>query len=1362
MSESDFGSEAGSADRISVEHLCQVFDTDWRRGTQPVLENALGSVPQHSQRRLFRELLPIELRHRRRLRHAFDRKEYIDRFADFTAEIDLIFREDGPEKTQLAPRPKAEEVEDPRRIGRFIVERRLGVGGFGRVYLAYDPKLKRHVAVKVMHTGLARGEDVLREAQNAAGLTHEAIVTIYDVSTETDEPFIVQEFVSGEPLSDKLEAGHHYFIEEVVQLIVRIARGLGFAHRHRVFHRDLKPSNILIDSAGSPRLIDFGLALHESDRQHHRGEVAGSLSYMSPEQFRGESHRIDDRTDIWSLCVIFYRLLTGRLPFDGTSGGLVAEEVQFFDPTPPRQIDPAIPVALERIVLKGLEKRMADRYAVCGDLVEDLERAGAGTESVETQRQHSPGGLGMSDIAAEPATEVSEASNSTSREAIPVVPRGLLSFTAADADFYPTLLPGPFDRDGMPTSISFWLDRIANVDPSKAIPVGIIYGRSGCGKSSLIRAGVLPRLSRDTIPVYADCTDVGTERRIIEAVDVKCSDSAGDMDIMKRFVAIRESSRKKRNRKVLVILDQFEQWLHGRTDIAREQLTLALRQCDGVNLQVLLVVRDDFWLAVTQFLRAVEVPLAEDRNMMAVELFGKRHARHVLKRFGIAYGAFPPLAEEQTDEHDRFLDVAIEELSDGTHVPCVTLSLFAHMLKGQEWTGSALATLGGTGGVGVHYLERVFDGDSGPLLLRRYSKEAKQVLDLLLPQHGKDIKGHTRTRAELKKETGLDETGLSELLSLLDKELSLVAVSDADEDEPEARRCYRLAHDYMVAPIREWSSLSKRRTRRGRALLDLRESASRWNEQRIPGLLPSVTDYIRFQMLVGRSDRRSLEQEHLRAWGHRYYKRIAASVFLLGVGLLAASESRNRIGIRSAVRARTAELRRADSAEFDGIIAELKQLGSTADDELRQLETSDDPRLRNRSWLVRHDSKLGPLQGGLGARAADMIRDCDAVEGQRLLRILGQDSSASLRDLNNSMVSHETVDCTTVRYAAAMALLGDTRIARTLVGPGVNPRYRSNLTSFMSNWAVDWTTVLELVKGENNNSQLRSAAANAISLAWERLDPLTQTAALRSCQGLVNSCDEPVLVSSFSHILEQTGEYAPPAGSRSTSGKGWFVNSVGIRFLRIHRSKSVAHGHVYLSDREITNGLVRDFLRDELASQFERPPLVESEPSNLPARRISFYQAARFCNWLSEQEKLEPCYDEKTWACQAEKNGYRLPTFAEFDYAARGVAGKNYPWHCMDRADDDLLADYEVLAKKSGTGHQPGTRLPNSAGFYDTLGNIAEWTWRNNEPIVYSTYGTGVIGATSVHVRAGSTVEVKPNDIDSATLIGFRLAITTQ
>ena len=127
---------------------------------------------------------------------------------------------------------------------------------------------------------------------------------------------------------------------------------------------------------------------------------------------------------------------------------------------------------------------------------------------------------------------------------------------------------------------------------------------------------------------------------------------------------------------------------------------MALRQCDGVSLQVLIVVRDDFWLAVSQFLRAIEVPIAEDQNTMAVELFGNRHARDVLKRFGMAYGAIPKTVEEQTDDHNRFLDVAISDLSDGSHVPCVTLSLFAHMFKGQDWTGAALSSMGGTDAVG--------------------------------------------------------------------------------------------------------------------------------------------------------------------------------------------------------------------------------------------------------------------------------------------------------------------------------------------------------------------------------------------------------------------------------------------------------------------------------------------------------------------------------------------------------------------------------------------------------------------------------------------------------------------------------------
>ncbi len=1354
----------------SFGDLCAAFEDAVEKGLNPDIGEIVESARCNNREALFRELLKIETRSRSENGQPKALAEYLDQFPEYEAEIESVLGERANEKTLLTGSSGSLTAETPDSIGRFKIVRLLGIGGFGRVYLARDPKLKRDVAIKVMRSGISHSDEVLKEAQSAAQLNHEAIVRIYDVDVDAAEPYIVQEYVKGESLADRLKKGQSFSTAEAIQLMIRLADALGFAHRHRLFHRDLKPGNVLIERSGMPRLIDFGLAIHEEDREQHRGEIAGSIGYMAPEQFRGESHRVDDRTDIWSLCVIFYRLLTGRLPFDGSSGGLVAEEVQFVDHVSMRQLDATIPATLDRIVGKGLAKRMVDRYSSCSELIEELEivrdSSCAGDVSLEGQPPEAARFVATRN---ESGSAAELASDSLSDANVLVVPRGLSSFSEADSKFYPSLLPGPFDRDGLPTSIGFWLDRIANVDPAKAVPIGVVYGRSGCGKSSLVRAGILPRLSRNVIPVYADCTDRGTEQRIIEAVDASFGESTCDMDILRRFVAIRESSRRKRNPKVLIILDQFEQWLHGRTNIAQERLTMALRQCDGVSLQVLIVVRDDFWLAVSQFLRAIEVPIAEDQNTMAVELFGKRHARDVLKRFGLAYGAIPKTVEQQTDDHNRFLDIAISDLSDGAHVPCVTLSLFAHMFKGQDWTGAALSSMGGTDAVGVQYLERVFDRDAGPLLLRRYAKQARNVLELLLPAHGSTIKGHTRTRAELQERTELEEAELGELLRLLDKELSLIGVSDDTTGTSAAtERKYRLAHDYMVNPIRSWNASSQRRSRRGRAMLDLRESASVWDEQRVSGLLPSTFDYIRFRTLTPGSERRPIESDYLEAWERHNFKRILASFVLIAVALVAGNWYLSRTSRKAVVASKLKGLGQIEEG-FDDFADGLGTLRLRTED-LKEVLESSDTRLRIRGWLLKARLDGEEWDAEAVRKTIHCIEDCDPLEGRQLVRLLRREQADAVREVRKKYLASKDLRQQS-RLASVLLLLGDTSGASDLVKPNTDPLPRSLITQHIADWSEDLSQVATMLRDSDTKPVIRSAMADAIALGWPDVEETQQPSIRVACKELLRvGCEQPTLVSSVAHILEADAGYAMPPGTEPARGDNWFVNSVSLRLLRLG-PKSGKHGNTFLSDREISNRLIHQFLAKPDGLRDERVEAVRDHALAMPADMVSLETAVQFCNWLSEREELSPSYEptESGWRLVDNAGGYRVPGFEELDFAARGIAGPSYPWHCMSSPDDVLLANYESTAHEigkfvsGGVSLPVGSRLPNSLGFFDTLGSVREWVWTRNprDASLFYIYG-GSSKSSANRVKAGFSVR-DPDGLPPAlrkARVGFRIAIT--
>jgi serine/threonine protein kinase len=251
------------------------------------------------------------------------------------------------------------------------VERLLGEGGFGRVYLAHDDQLQRRVAIKVPHARLVGhttdAEAYLAEARTVARLEHPHIVPVYDAgSTERFSFFVVSRYIDGTDLKQRLKESR-LSLHEAMDLVVTVAEALHFAHKQGLVHRDIKPGNILLDRTGKPFVGDFGLALREQD-VGKGPRYAGTPPYMSPEQARGEGHRVDGRSDIFSPGVVLYELLTGRRPFKAESQDELLEQIANVEARPLRQIDDAIPKELERICLKALAKRSTERYTTAKDM----------------------------------------------------------------------------------------------------------------------------------------------------------------------------------------------------------------------------------------------------------------------------------------------------------------------------------------------------------------------------------------------------------------------------------------------------------------------------------------------------------------------------------------------------------------------------------------------------------------------------------------------------------------------------------------------------------------------------------------------------------------------------------------------------------------------------------------------------------------------------------------------------------------------------------------------------------------------------------------------------------------------------------
>lgn len=775
--------------------------------------------------------------------------------------------------------------------GRYQLIRPLGQGGFGMVYLANDSELGRKVALKVPRWDKELEADAvsrfLKEGQTLAKVSHPGVVGVFDVGVTPDSvPYVVMQYVEGEPLSAILKAGK-LDLTRMMDYLLQIGDALVSAHASGLTHRDLKPSNILVGLDGVIRIVDFGLALHEDLTRAELESVhpAGTPVYMAPEQMRGENHLIDHRTDIWAFGVVLYQFLTGRVPFRSRNPRELFRYICRRNPHLPSLVNTSVPPELERICLRCLQKSMDDRYQSMEVVQAELrsflkehviwDSSAPVSPTVHRARfemlERSP-----SVPVDQSVSMLSQSLNSVQtdgwsdprpgeRTSLELVPKGLRAFDQNDAPFFHRLLPGPVDRKGVPESIRFWLSRLDPANSLERIPVGLIHGPSGCGKSSFVRAGLLPGLSRNVVVLFVDCTTDLLEYEILERLRREFPELPTEWDLGESLRRIRLGGFLPSGERLLIVLDQFEQWLARQNSYGDQDLTAALRQCDGDRLQSLLLVREDFWGSISRFFRDLQQRISDRSNAMALPLLDEPHARRVLEAYGRALGVLPAEPQPISRNERQFIKLAVQAVAEQGQVICVHLSVLAETCKHNRWEPAAWKMAGGWEGIGREYIAGIFNHPGTPGFIRRNSFEAWRILEALLPDAASGIRGLARSRSALEEAVGLqdDPERFEQLLEFLLHSARLISPLEQGTTAPGGAGAppeseggsllFGLTHDFLVQPIRTWGQAKQNETPQGRSTMLLKSLAEQWKFTGDRRFLPGWPDYLRIFRYVDRA-----------------------------------------------------------------------------------------------------------------------------------------------------------------------------------------------------------------------------------------------------------------------------------------------------------------------------------------------------------------------------------------------------------------------------------------------------------------------------------------------------------------------------
>jgi formylglycine-generating enzyme required for sulfatase activity len=853
---------------------------------------------------------------------------------------------------------------------------------------------------------------------------------------------------------------------------------------------------------------------------------------------------------------------------------------------------------------------------------------------------------------------------------------------------------------------------------------------------------------------------------VLNGLRKRCPALPDNVSLKETLAALRRGQGLPIGTKVLVVLDQFEQWLHAKKEEQNTDLVQALRHCDGEHVQCIVMVRDDFWMAATRFLRELEFRLLEGQNSAAVDLFDLDHARKVLAAFGRAFGKLPESGGETSNDQKELLKQAVSGLAQEGKVISVRLALFADMIKGKVWTPATLKEVGGTEGVGVTFLEETFSATNAPPEHRLHQKAARAVLKALLPESGTDIKGHMRSCAELLEASGYANRprDFDDLVRILDSEIRLITPTDPEGSDdgsvhPNAtagQQYYQLTHDYLVHSLRDWLTRKQKETRRGRAELRLAERAALWRAKPENRHLPSWWEYLTAVRLVPAKNRTAPQQKMLRKAGRVHAVRwgsALAILLLIGFGIW---------NVVATERQRSLEKQQASLHQqvVTAVDAMQNSTGPIVLYGLRDLQKLPHDMvldmLKSRYLSAESHRKLGLAYALAEYGQPDAPFLCSQIassapeEVDNFVSAFRQARDASLDTLQ--AFAKETESKHDWRLKARLAIaalhLEDDRIATDMcrIDERPDPVQRTIFVDELPVWHGDLAKLATCCRNLADPG-LRSAMCLAIGSLPKDRSAATETDAWKPpFAEWFQSAPDNVTHSAAGWALRQWGIEAPTfsAASQPSKGHEWFVNSLGMTVLKVQPGQFVRRDEsspvskpqkvtltrpFFLADREVSIDQFQKLIDDPDCPKEDKPAEWQQANGDAgpagehPREAVNWYDAVLFCNWLSRKEGLEPCYErtgkeEKfqnfqnqeveydKWRLAPNGTGYRLPTEAEWEYACRAGTTTEF----ASGTDAELLRKYAVYTTGTTQGAAAcGSKLPNGWGLFDMHGNVWEW-----------------------------------------------------